>query len=168
MALALLGVKYKGDKRDQYLHHGGWLLKLGLWLAFSALPFLFPNSLVNAYGAHIYSAGDPTAHMQHREFHTLPISQKALVWLSCCFSFVSATYGSYARQRHLVCAGWLARVGSGLFLILQMVILLDFVQTWNDAWVSMEDENYIYGLLGLTVTCCTVLLHEGSLNCLLP
>ena len=50
MALALLGVKYKGDKRDQYLHHGGWLLKLGLWLAFSALPFLFPNSLVNAYG----------------------------------------------------------------------------------------------------------------------
>lgn len=48
-------------------------------------------------------------------------------------------------------AGWLARVGSGLFLILQMVILLDFVQTWNDAWVSMEDENYIYGLLGLTV-----------------
>ena len=36
MAAALLGVKYKGDKRDQYLHHGGWLLKLGLWLAFSA------------------------------------------------------------------------------------------------------------------------------------
>ena len=62
MAAALLGVKYKGDKRDQYLHHGGWLLKLGLWLAFSALPFLFPNSLVNAYGATI-CGGQPLMRM---------------------------------------------------------------------------------------------------------
>lgn len=48
-------------------------------------------------------------------------------------------------------AGWLARFGSGMFLILQMIILLDFSQAWNDAWVSEEDDNYLYGLLGLTV-----------------
>ena len=58
-----------------------------------------------------------------------------------------------SEQTRWCVLGWLARIGSGLFLILQMVILLDFVQTWNDAWVSMEDENYIYGLLGLTVCC---------------
>ena len=51
MALALLGVQYRSDKRDKYLHHGNWLLKLGLWMAFCILPFFFPNSLVNAYGA---------------------------------------------------------------------------------------------------------------------
>lgn len=50
MALALLGVKYKSDKRDQYLHHGNWMVKLGLWLFFSALPFFFPNGMVNVYG----------------------------------------------------------------------------------------------------------------------
>jgi Serine incorporator (Serinc) len=52
MALVLLGVKYKSDKRDQYLHHGNWMVKLGLWLLFSALPFFFPNGLINIYGAH--------------------------------------------------------------------------------------------------------------------
>ncbi len=31
-------------------------------------------------------------------------------------------------------AGWLAHFGAGVFLILQMIILLDFTQTWNDTW----------------------------------
>eukprot|EP00208_Stichococcus_sp_RCC1054_P000766 CAMPEP_0206135158 /NCGR_PEP_ID=MMETSP1473-20131121/507_1 /ASSEMBLY_ACC=CAM_ASM_001109 /TAXON_ID=1461547 /ORGANISM="Stichococcus sp, Strain RCC1054" /LENGTH=443 /DNA_ID=CAMNT_0053526911 /DNA_START=290 /DNA_END=1621 /DNA_ORIENTATION=- len=98
MALATLGVKYKSDKRDQYLHHGNWLVKLGLWLLFSALPFLFHNGVISLYG-------------------------------------------------------YLARFGSGIFLIVQMVILLDFAQTWNDAWVAMEDERYLYALLVATVGC---------------
>ena len=50
LSLALVGVKYKGDKRDRYLHHGHWLLKLALWLVFTALPFFFPNNVVMAYG----------------------------------------------------------------------------------------------------------------------
>lgn len=51
MAVALLGVKYKSDKRDIYLHHGNWMVKLGLWLLFCILPFFFPNGLVSMYGA---------------------------------------------------------------------------------------------------------------------
>jgi hypothetical protein len=98
MALVLLGVKYKSDKRDQYLHHGNWMVKLGLWLLFSALPFFFPNGLINMYG-------------------------------------------------------FIARFGGGTFLVVQMVILLDFTQTWNDTWVAMEDERYLYALLGVTVGC---------------
>jgi Serine incorporator (Serinc) len=35
--------------------------------------------------------------------------------------------------------------------VVQMVILLDFTQTWNDAWVAMEDDSYLYGLLAITV-----------------
>jgi hypothetical protein len=50
MSLALLGVKYKGDKRGQVLQHGNWMIKLVVWVLFMALPFLFPNGLVQAYG----------------------------------------------------------------------------------------------------------------------
>lgn len=53
MSLALLGVKYKGDKRGQVLQHGNWMIKLVVWVLFMALPFLFPNSLVQAYGKQI-------------------------------------------------------------------------------------------------------------------
>uniref|UniRef100_A0A383VJK9 Serine incorporator n=1 Tax=Tetradesmus obliquus TaxID=3088 RepID=A0A383VJK9_TETOB len=100
MSAALLGVKYKGERRGQLLQHGNWVIKLVVWIAFNALPFLFPNGLVQAYG-------------------------------------------------------WAARFGSGLFLIIQMIILLDFTQSWNDAWVAHgeQDERWLYGLLGLTVTC---------------
>ncbi|KXZ45723.1 hypothetical protein GPECTOR_51g709 [Gonium pectorale] len=98
MSLALVGVKTKGDKRDRYLHHGHPLLKLGVWLLFTALPFLFPNELLHAYS-------------------------------------------------------WLARIGSGVFLVIQMIILLDFVQAWNESWVAAgeEDERWLYGLMALTV-----------------
>ena len=50
MAPALVGVKYKSDKRDRFLHHGNWLVKLSLWLLFCVLPFFFPNGIVNVYG----------------------------------------------------------------------------------------------------------------------
>ncbi|KAL3154486.1 hypothetical protein ABBQ32_013949 [Trebouxia sp. C0010 RCD-2024] len=96
MSAVLLGVKYKSDKRDQYLHHGGWLVKLALWLSFCILPFFFPVGLVNAYS-------------------------------------------------------WLARFGSGLFMVVQMIILLDMTQNWNDDWVSKEDERFLYALLAVTV-----------------
>jgi hypothetical protein len=48
--------------------------------------------------------------------------------------------------------GWIARLGSGLFLIVQVIILLDFAQSWNDAWAQKgeEDPRWLYGLLALT------------------
>ena len=36
-------------------------------------------------------------------------------------------------------SGWVARVGSALFLCVQILMLLDFVVSWNDAWVDQED-----------------------------
>ena len=35
---------------------------------------------------------------------------------------------------------WLARAGSGVFLVVQMIILLDLMQSWNDSWVEKDDE----------------------------
>lgn len=69
LAVVMLDVRYKSDKRDAGLHHGHWLLKAGLWLACNVLPFFLPVGVVGAYS-------------------------------------------------------WLARFGSPLFLLIQMVILL--------------------------------------------
>ena len=41
-----------------------------------------------------------------------------------------------------IAAGWVARVGSGMFLCVQILMLLDFVVAWNDAWVDKEDERW--------------------------
>ena len=61
MSLAMVGVRYKSDKRDQYLQHGGWFVKVALWVLFNILPFFFPVSFVNGYGAPSYhSAGGVT------------------------------------------------------------------------------------------------------------
>lgn len=54
---------------------------------------------------------------------------------------------------------WIARLGSGLFLIVQMVILLDFAFFWNESWVAREHPGWIVGLLVSTVT-----LYSGSIT----
>lgn len=50
-------------------------------------------------------------------------------------------------------AAWVARFGSPLFLLTQMVIVVDVTQAWNDAWVEAgdEDETWLYGLLAATL-----------------
>lgn len=47
---------------------------------------------------------------------------------------------------------WLARFGSPLFLLIQMIILLDVTQSWNDAWVEAGegDVRYFHALLAVT------------------
>jgi len=72
---------------------------------------------------------------------------KLAVWIvfsALPFFFPNSLVGAYA---------WAARVGSGLFLVIQMLILLDFTAAWNEAWVAAgeEDERWLYALLGLTV-----------------
>lgn len=110
MSLAMLGVKFKNDKRDVYLQHGNWLVKLGVWLIFCTVPFFFPNELVNAYG-------------------------------------------------------WAARFGAGIFLVIQMIILLDFVQYWNESWVEAgdDDNRWLYGLLAVTVTAYAAVITMAVL-----
>lgn len=98
MSMLMLGVKYTDDPRAKAFHHGHWLVKLALWLVFTAMPFLFPLPVITAYT-------------------------------------------------------WLARLGSGLFLVLQLIILLDFVQGWNDAWAALgedDDPRYYTALLAMS------------------
>jgi len=46
---------------------------------------------------------------------------------------------------------WMARFGSGAFLVVQMIILLDFAAAWNQSWASKESEKWLYALLAVTV-----------------
>ncbi|KAK1291355.1 hypothetical protein QJS10_CPB17g01930 [Acorus calamus] len=47
----------------------------------------------------------------------------------------------------------LSKFGSGLFLLVQVVILLDFVHTWNDAWVEKDEQKWYIALLAVSVVC---------------
>ncbi|KAI3926849.1 hypothetical protein MKX01_032764, partial [Papaver californicum] len=47
----------------------------------------------------------------------------------------------------------LSKFGSGLFLLVQVVILLDATHTWNDAWVEKDERNWYIALLAVSVGC---------------
>jgi len=75
---------------------------------------------------------------------------KSLAWLLClAFPFFLSTGAINAYV-------WLARIGGGSYLIIQMIILLDFTQVWNDSWVSKESNSWLVALLVVTVGCYAV------------
>lgn len=37
----------------------------------------------------------------------------------------------------------LSKFGSGLFLLVQVIILLDFTHSWNDAWVEKDERKWL-------------------------
>ena len=37
----------------------------------------------------------------------------------------------------------LSKFGSGLFLLVQVLILLDFTHSWNDAWVEKDERKWL-------------------------
>ncbi|KAJ4969012.1 hypothetical protein NE237_015713 [Protea cynaroides] len=49
--------------------------------------------------------------------------------------------------------GTLSKFGSGLFLLVQLIILLDFTHTWNDAWVEKDEHKWYMALLAVSVGC---------------
>ena len=37
----------------------------------------------------------------------------------------------------------ISKFGSGLFLLVQVVLLLDFVHSWNDKWVGFDEQFWL-------------------------
>ena len=54
---------------------------------------------------------------------------------------------------------WLSRLGSGVFLVVQMIILLDFAYLWSEDWVNREHVGWLVGLL-----VSTLVLYAGSIT----
>ncbi|KAL2580018.1 hypothetical protein AAZV13_15G095800 [Glycine max] len=48
---------------------------------------------------------------------------------------------------------FIAKFGAGLFLLIQVIILLDFTHTWNDAWVEKDEQKWYIALLAVSVGC---------------
>ncbi|XP_015888308.2 uncharacterized protein LOC107423286 [Ziziphus jujuba] len=49
--------------------------------------------------------------------------------------------------------GVLSKFGAGLFLLVQVLILLDFTHSWNDAWVEKDEQKWYVALLAVSVVC---------------
>ncbi|CAK9173674.1 unnamed protein product [Ilex paraguariensis] len=49
--------------------------------------------------------------------------------------------------------GTLSKFGAGLFLLVQVLILLDATHSWNDAWVAKDEQKWYIALLAVSVTC---------------
>ena len=82
------------------------------------------------------------AHVQHGAW-----GLKAFLFVVCLalpFFAPTGLIGAYV---------WIARLAGGLFLVLQMVILLDFTRSWNDSWVEKDNWQWLAGLLGATLAC---------------
>ncbi|XP_077231531.1 serinc-domain containing serine and sphingolipid biosynthesis protein [Tasmannia lanceolata] len=47
----------------------------------------------------------------------------------------------------------LSKFGSGLFLLVQVIILLDFTHSWNDAWVEKDEQKWYIALLSVSGVC---------------
>uniref|UniRef100_A0A0C9QSD2 TSA: Wollemia nobilis Ref_Wollemi_Transcript_11985_1597 transcribed RNA sequence n=1 Tax=Wollemia nobilis TaxID=56998 RepID=A0A0C9QSD2_9CONI len=47
----------------------------------------------------------------------------------------------------------LSKFGSGLFLLVQVIILLDFTHAWNDAWVAKDEQFWYIALLLVSFVC---------------
>ena len=80
--------------------------------------------------------------------------------------------------------GELARVGSAVFLLVQVLILLDFAYEWNESWVAKDDERWFAALFAVCIACylgvvslagvsfaffshCSINVFFTSLSCLL-
>ncbi|OAY27866.1 probable serine incorporator [Manihot esculenta] len=49
--------------------------------------------------------------------------------------------------------GTISKFGAGLFLLVQVIILLDFTHSWNDAWVEKDEQKWYIALLAISIVC---------------
>ncbi|XP_059463192.1 uncharacterized protein LOC132192024 [Corylus avellana] len=49
--------------------------------------------------------------------------------------------------------GIVSKFGAGLFLLVQVIILLDCTHSWNDAWVEKDEQKWYIALLSVSVVC---------------
>lgn len=49
--------------------------------------------------------------------------------------------------------GVLSKFGAGLFLLVQVIILLDATHSWNDAFVAKDDQKWYIALLVISIVC---------------
>lgn len=76
---------------------------------------------------------------------------KVFFWLVCLIV-------PFFIPGHMHWFGWISRIGSGVYLVIQTIILLDFVCMLNDAWFEQGEKSrvYLYALLATVVVLYVV------------
>lgn len=49
LALIMIGIKDQNDRRDSW-QHGGWMVKMVIWIFLLILMFFVPNVIISVYG----------------------------------------------------------------------------------------------------------------------
>jgi len=99
----------------------------------------------------VHRKSDPRTGLQNGGW---AIKFPAIILLSVAFFFVPSDIFVYY--------GWIALFCSGFFILIQLILLVDFAHTWNDTWVKNYEvhETRIWVVLLLS---CTFLLYIFSI-----
>ncbi|KAM7254352.1 hypothetical protein ACFE04_032034 [Oxalis oulophora] len=57
----------------------------------------------------------------------------------------------------------ISKFGAGFFLLVQVVLLLDFVHRWNDTWVGYDEQFWYVALMVVSLVCYVVTLSFSGL-----
>ena len=71
---------------------------------------------------------------------------------AAAFAAAHAAALAFASDGAMEAYAAVARIGSGLFLVIQMIIVLDVAFAWNESWASREHWGWLAGLVGATLT----------------
>jgi hypothetical protein len=48
---------------------------------------------------------------------------------------------------NIISSGFISKFGAGLFLLIQVLILLDCTHNWNDSWVEKDEQKWYIEIL---------------------
>lgn len=75
-------------------------------------------------------------------------------WMIKFISWVLLIIFAFFMPNGLINAyGAVAKFGSGFFLLVQVIILLDFTHNWNAAWVAKDEQFWYIALLVASASC---------------
>merc|ERR1712063_71950 len=105
------------------------------------------HGLLSVFFIGIRSTKDPRAMLNDGWW---PLKLPALLGLTIACFFIPNEFFTYYA--------WVAIIGAGLFILIQLVLLIDFAYSWSESWVSKwqddteggEERIYLYGLLSVT------------------
>jgi len=80
--------------------------------------------------------------------------QNGFWWLKLPLLVLVAGAGWFVPNDFFLVFGWVALVGAACFVLLQLVLLVDFAHTWSETWRAnweeTENKAWFYALLGAT------------------
>lgn len=128
LSVMMIGVKNQKDPRDS-IHHGGWMMKVICWCILVILMFFVPNEIISFYGK---------CHLSLLIFRLYVPDE-----------VISGLIELNQQESILHLAESMSKFGAGFFLLVQVVLLLDFVHGWNDTWVSYDEQFWLVNIFAI-------------------